>query len=150
MFKLFLLVSAFLSAQVLSAPLHANSVQRTPTLLISLDGFRAPSLEEFLRENPDSFLQKEFVEVGVKAEYMQPSFPTLTFPNHFTIVTGLYMESHGIVGNALYDPDYNKKINFLRDSDSNDAKWWNKSEPIWLTAKNQVKYIRKDLYFKIN
>lgn len=65
-----------------------NAATRIPTLMISLDGFRADKLDEFLRNNPDSFLQKEFVDVGVKADYMQPSFPTLTFPNHYTIVTG--------------------------------------------------------------
>ncbi len=54
---------------------------RTPTLLISMDGFRADKLDEFLKNHPDSFLQREFVERGVKAEYMLPSFPTLTFPN---------------------------------------------------------------------
>lgn len=115
-----------------------KSAKRTPTLMISLDGFRATSLDEFLRDNPNSNLQKYFVDAGVKADYMQPSFPTLTFPNHFTIVTGLFMESHGIVGNSYYDPDAGKKINFLSGSDSLDPRWWNKAEPIWLTAKNQV------------
>lgn len=48
------------------------------------------------------------------------------------------MESHDITGNSVYDSVYNEKMNFLRDSAKNDAKWWNKSEPIWLTARNQV------------
>jgi len=65
---------------------------RTPTLMISLDGFRADKLNQFLQENPNSNFQKRVVEVGVKADYMIPSFPSLTFPNHFTLVTGLYME----------------------------------------------------------
>ena len=124
--------------KVYSIPL--KSVKRTPTLMISLDGFRAPSLDEFLKNNPNSNLNKYFVDAGVKADYMQPSFPTLTFPNHFTIVTGLYMESHGIVGNSYYDPDAGKKINFLSGSDSLDPRWWSKAEPIWLTAKNQVTF----------
>jgi predicted AlkP superfamily pyrophosphatase or phosphodiesterase len=65
---------------------------RAPTLMISLDGFRADKLNQFLQENPNSNFQKRVVEVGVKADYMIPSFPSLTFPNHFTLVTGLYME----------------------------------------------------------
>jgi predicted AlkP superfamily pyrophosphatase or phosphodiesterase len=70
---------------------------------------------------------------------MAPSFPSLTFPNHFTIVTGLYPESQGITGNKVYDSDLDDKINFLayRDANKLNPKWWNKSEPIWLTAKNQ-------------
>ena len=60
--------------------------------MVSLDGFRADKLDEFLQENPNSNFQKRIVDVGVKADYMMPSFPSLTFPNHFTLVTGLYME----------------------------------------------------------
>jgi predicted AlkP superfamily pyrophosphatase or phosphodiesterase len=61
---------------------------RNPTLMISLDGFRADKLDEFLSKNPQSTFQKEFVNVGAKAAYMTPAFPSLTFPNHFTIITG--------------------------------------------------------------
>ncbi len=59
-----------------------------PTLLISLDGFRSSRLEKFLKENPTSTLQKEFVENGVKADYMKPAFPSNTFPNHYSMITG--------------------------------------------------------------
>ncbi len=48
---------------------------------------------------------------------------------------GLYPESNGIVGNNFYDPDYKASINFLRDSNANEVKWWNQSEPIWMTAR---------------
>ena len=54
---------------------------------------------------------------------------------------GLYPESNGIVGNNFFDPDYNAGINFLRDSNSNEVKWWNQSEPLWMTARKQVKTI---------
>lgn len=60
-----------------------------PTLLISFDGFRSSKLEEFLKGNPSSNLQKYFVENGIKAEYMKPAFPSNTFPNHFSMITGL-------------------------------------------------------------
>ena len=69
--------------------LTAGATGRNPTLMISLDGFRADKLDEFLANNPNSNLQTQFVDVGAKAEYMMPSFPSLTFPNHFTIVTGI-------------------------------------------------------------
>jgi predicted AlkP superfamily pyrophosphatase or phosphodiesterase len=59
-------------------------------------------------------------------------------PDHFTLVTGLYMESHGIVGNQFYDPNINLKVNFLANDNSGlDARWWDKAEPVWLSAKNQ-------------
>lgn len=112
--------------------------QRTPTLMISLDGFQANMLDRFLRDNPDSYMNRFFVDRGVKADYLRPSFPTLTFPNHFTLVTGLYQESHGIVGNTVFDPDINKRMNFLSDNDANNEIWWDQAEPIWLTAKKQV------------
>jgi hypothetical protein len=124
--------------------------RRTPTLLISLDGFQAGKLDKFLNENPDSYIKRYFVDRGVKAEYMKASFPTLTFPNHYTLVTGLYQESHGIVGNTLYDPDIDRRINLLSDSDANSAKWWDQAEPIWFTAKKQVDfylYILRDFLY---
>ena len=81
---MFLMICLTLSS--IMVPYCVNA--RNPTLMLSLDGFRADKLDEFLANNPNSYLQKEFVEVGVKAEYSMPSFPSLTFPNHFTIVTG--------------------------------------------------------------
>ena len=64
-----------------SAPTQNN--ERFPTLLISFDGFQAGKLDQFLSENPASNLKKYFVDVGVKADYMIPSFPSLTFPSIF-------------------------------------------------------------------
>jgi ectonucleotide pyrophosphatase/phosphodiesterase family protein 1/3 len=69
---------------------------------------------------------------GVRAEFVRSAFPTETFPNHFTIVTGLYPESHGIVDNSFYDKT-------LMDSfylGNNDPKWW-LGEPVWITAHKQ-------------
>lgn len=114
--------------------------RRVPTLLISMDGFRADKLDQFLKSYPLSFMQREFVEKGVKAEYMMPSFPSLTFPNHWTLVTGKFIEHHEIVGNNVFDPYYGAngtKISLISDAGSKDVKWWNSSDPIWLTAKDQ-------------
>jgi predicted AlkP superfamily pyrophosphatase or phosphodiesterase len=104
---------------------------------ISLDGFRADKLEEFLLNNPNSNFQTMMLNKGVKAEYMMPSFPSLTFPNHFTLVTGLFMENHGIVGNDLYDPNYNEYVNLIRDGKGKDIRFWNATEPIWESARKQ-------------
>ncbi len=81
---LFLLVGLILINIAFSVPILNDQrlSLRNPTLLISLDGFRADKLDQFLANNPDSTFQKEFVDVGVKADFMNPSFPSLTFPNH--------------------------------------------------------------------
>ena len=126
----------FIVAISWSIPVERES-RRTPTILVSLDGLQAGKLDQFLKQNPDSYMNRFFVDRGIKADYMLASFPTLTFPNHFTLVTGLYQESHGIVGNTLFDPNIDKKVNFLQDSYANDEMWWDQAEPIWLTAKRQ-------------
>ena len=59
-----------------------------PTLVISFDGFRADKLDEFLSKNPNSNLQTKFVDVGTLASYVIPAFPSVSFPNHFSMVTG--------------------------------------------------------------
>lgn len=64
-----------------------------PTLIISLDGFRASNLDDFIKENSNSYFS-EFVKSGIKAEFMKPSFPSATFPNHYTLVTGIRIKSN--------------------------------------------------------
>ncbi len=66
---------------------------------------------------------------------MYPSFPSVTFPNHYTLVTGLYPESHGIVGNIFWAPDLNEE--FRTKKASMERKWWTGAEPIWATAEKQ-------------
>ena len=67
---------------------------RPKLILVSFDGFRSSSFDQYLKENPSSNFHR-IINVGVKAEFMKASFPTSTFPNHWTLVTGLYPESHG-------------------------------------------------------
>ncbi|KAL0081994.1 alkaline-phosphatase-like protein, partial [Phycomyces blakesleeanus] len=73
---------------------------------------------------------------GVQARWMTPSFPPITFPNHWSLVTGLYPETHGIVGNYFYDPQLNDSFNYKSPAQSWDGKWWG-GEPIWITAEKQ-------------
>lgn len=68
--------------------------------------------------------QLEIANNGLTAEYMQPSFPTLTFPNHYSMITGLYPSSHGIVANMFYDPKFNQDFNYKIPDKSWDPKWW--------------------------
>lgn len=76
-----------------------NSITVPPLVILSLDGFSREYLDRKLVPSLDLF-----AECGASAEYMFPSFPSKTFPNHYTIATGLYPESHGIVDNAIFDP----------------------------------------------
>lgn len=67
---------------------------------------------------------------------MLPSFPSVTFPNHFTLVTGLYPESHGVVGNQFWDPELLEEFYYTDPTRSMQSKWWT-AEPLWVTAENQ-------------
>lgn len=103
-----------------------------PLLLVSLDGFRAEYLE---RGFTPTLLAMG--ERGVRAPYMIPVYPTSTFPNHYSIVTGLYPESHGIVSNRFYDPVFREGFN-LRDGAPSQGRWWG-GEPLWSTLSKQNK-----------
>lgn len=110
---------------------NGSSIFAPTTILISLDGFRA----DFLHRNITPSLNS-FVRAGVSPEYMSPSFPSVTFPNHFTLVTGLYPEAHGVVGNSFWDPELKEDFYYTDPAKSMQPKWWN-GEPIWVTAEEQ-------------
>eukprot|EP01137_Pigoraptor_chileana_P016375 Opistho-2@73155 len=102
------------------------------TVLISLDGFRADFLSRGLTPNIARMGQR-----GVMARSMLPCFPTKTFPNHHSIITGLYPDIHGIVNNGFVDPSYASCRTFsLRDESHLDPKWWG-GVPIWAAAEMQ-------------
>lgn len=101
------------------------------TLLISLDGVRADFLNRHLTPTLTSFINS-----GVSPPYMLPSFPSVTFPNHWTIVTGLYPENHGIVGNSFFDPKLKAEFYYTDPARSHQREWWG-GEPIWHTVEKQ-------------
>ncbi|XP_072170043.1 venom phosphodiesterase 2-like [Diadema setosum] len=105
-------------------------ISSPPLLLISMDGFRA----DFLSRGLTPVINR-IAECGVSTPYMIPSFPTLTFPNHYSIVTGMYPEAHGIVGNTIHDFGTTFSIG---SSESVEGRWWG-GEPIWNTARWQGK-----------
>lgn len=99
-------------------------------ILIGLDGFR-PDYLETLKPPVITRLARE----GTTTPSMRPSFPTLTFPNLYTLVTGQYPARHGIIGNNMYDPEF--KATFALGSPSVvEGRWWN-GEPVWNTAQRQ-------------
>ncbi|PLN75592.1 nucleotide pyrophosphatase family protein [Aspergillus taichungensis] len=113
-------------------PLRSNGTAlfAPTTIYISLDGFRA----DFLNRGLTPFLNS-FVAGGVSPPYMLPSFPSVTFPNHFTLMTGLYPESHGVVSNTFWDPALKEEFYYTHQEISMQAKWWN-AEPLWMRAEN--------------
>jgi len=105
--------------------------QRNYTILISFDGFRWDYSNKGLTPNLD-FIK----ENGVHALSLQPCFPSKTFPNHYSIITGLYPENHGIIANSFTNPFNNKKYTLYDSAIVCEAQWY-KGEAIWETAKRQ-------------
>ncbi|XP_074043699.1 ectonucleotide pyrophosphatase/phosphodiesterase family member 3 [Macrotis lagotis] len=103
-----------------------------PVILFSMDGFRSEYLHTWSTLMPNINKMKT---CGVHSKYMRASYPTKTFPNHYTIVTGLYPESHGIIDNNMYDVHLNKNFS-LSSQEKFDRKWWY-GQPVWLTAMYQ-------------
>lgn len=101
------------------------------TIIISLDGFRADFLQRGITPRLSAFVKE-----GVSPKWMHPSFPSVTFPNHYTLATGLYPESHGIVSNTFWDPALQAEFYYTDAARSLDPKWWG-GEPFWVTAERQ-------------
>uniref|UniRef100_A0A8C4NBV0 Ectonucleotide pyrophosphatase/phosphodiesterase 3 n=1 Tax=Eptatretus burgeri TaxID=7764 RepID=A0A8C4NBV0_EPTBU len=109
-----------------------NGFDHQPLILISLDGFRAEYMKTWYSLLPHL---NKLRTCGTSANYMRSAYPTKTFPNHYTIVTGLYPESHGIVDNSMYDVEFDAHFS-LSSPEKNNPRWWG-GQPIWLTAESQ-------------
>jgi predicted AlkP superfamily pyrophosphatase or phosphodiesterase len=101
-------------------------------VLVSLDGFRW----DYPREYNATNLQHVAMEGASAPEGMIPSFPSLTFPNHYTIVTGLYPGHHGIVANSFYDPVRQATYSYT-DAKTNGEGAWYRGVPLWSLAEKQ-------------
>ncbi len=100
-------------------------------ILISADGFRA----DFTEKYEANFLQT-ISKKGVRAKYMQPSYPSVTFPNHYTIVTGLYPSHHGLVDNTYLDVATGKQYSMGNKKMVSEGKWYG-GTPLWVLAEQQ-------------
>jgi len=97
-------------------------------LIVSIDALRADYLDRgFTPHLLD--ISKE----GLRAKYVKPIFPTLTFPNHWALMTGLYAESHGIVANNFWDPETGNEFHYNTREGCWNASWWS-GEPMWESA----------------
>ncbi|XP_073527359.1 ectonucleotide pyrophosphatase/phosphodiesterase family member 3 isoform X2 [Phyllobates terribilis] len=115
-----------------AAPQCPEGFDLPPVILFSLDGFRAEYLQTWGDLMPTISKLKK---CGTHSKYMRSAYPTKTFPNHYTIVTGLYPESNGIIDNNMYDVEMNKNFSLSGNEKFNET-WW-QGQPVWLTAMYQ-------------
>jgi predicted AlkP superfamily pyrophosphatase or phosphodiesterase len=101
-------------------------------ILVSLDGFRYDYAKKYHAEH----LLALAVEGASAPEGMLPAYPSITFPNHYTIVTGLYPEHHGIVANSFYDPARKEVYSYHDDKSVGDGTWYG-GTPLWGLAEQQ-------------
>jgi predicted AlkP superfamily pyrophosphatase or phosphodiesterase len=106
----------------------------SPLILISIDGYRADYFERGLSPNLAALAAD-----GVHAKALRSAFPTLTFPNHYSIVTGLYPDHHGIVNNRFVDPISGKQFVYNSRESTSDPAWWG-GEPLWVSVERQGKH----------
>lgn len=136
LFLFFIAGSSF--AQVKDDQIHipnranAKEQQEKPyVILISVDGIR----HDYFDKYKPSFLNEKAKE-GVLAKYMVPSFPSVTFPNHYTLVTGMIPPHHGLVGNNMLNPETGERYS-LRNGEAVRNSDWYAGIPIWSLAESQ-------------
>ncbi|CAN1566007.1 Enpp domain containing protein [Flavobacteriaceae bacterium] len=123
--KVFICIFIFFFSMV-----TAQEIKKPYVILVSLDGFRWDYPKFFDTPNLDRMAKQ-----GVKAKSMQPSYPTKTFPNHYSMATGLYPDHHGIVNNNFYDPA-TKKVFTLKTEAKKNGDFYG-GNPIWNLAEAQ-------------
>ncbi|XP_032373838.1 autotaxin isoform X2 [Etheostoma spectabile] len=105
---------------------------RPPLIMLSVDGFRASYMKRGSAVIPNI---EKLRTCGSHAPYMRPVYPSKTFPNLYSLATGLYPESHGIIGNSMHDPLFDATFT-LRGREKLSHRWWG-GQPIWITALKQ-------------
>ena len=127
-----LLVPAALVLAQGSGGINAPSQRDKPyVILVSIDGFRWDYQSLY-----DTPALDRIAAAGVRAEALVPVFPTLTFPNHYSIATGLYPTNHGIVGNRFLDADRTRRFTLTDRAAVGDGSWYG-GEPVWVIAERQ-------------
>jgi len=108
------------------AQVPASDLKPT-VILISLDGWRWDYAQKYSAPTLSRIMAR-----GVSSALI-PSFPSKTFPNHYTIVTGLYPGDHGIIANSIKDPPTGRRLTMSNRTEVQDAMWWG-GEPLWVTV----------------
>ncbi|KIA89690.1 alkaline phosphatase family protein [Kaistella jeonii] len=131
---LFIVGSAQTDTAQVVVPNRKNSVEalaKPYVILISADGFRYDYAKKYKAENI-----LNYAKIGVAAKAMIPSFPSITFPNHWSLITGLYPAHHGLIDNYFYD--YKKQKFYAMSSKENaeDGSWYG-GIPLWSLAEKE-------------
>ena len=121
----------FVLLALCSSLAYAQPGKDQVTVVLSLDGFRWDYPVKTATPNLDMIARQ-----GVKAVSLIPSFPSKTFPNHYTLATGLVPDHHGIVNNSFYDPLLGKSFSLGNNEAKFDPAFYG-GEPIWVTAEKQ-------------
>lgn len=108
--------------------LRAPVAPKPIVILVSIDGWRWDYIDRADVPN-----LKALAARGVRSQGLVPSFPSVTFPNHYTIVTGLVPDHHGIVSNVIFDRRIGPEKFTMSAATAKDSRWWG-GEPIWMTA----------------
>jgi predicted AlkP superfamily pyrophosphatase or phosphodiesterase len=126
-----LLTLAFALLSLSSPRADAQAPQRSIVVLVSIDGWRWDYLSTFAPPALTALSAR-----GVTSEGLVPVFPSKTFPNHYTIVTGLYPDRHGIVSNNMRDPALPGMFTLSNVDVQRDTRWWG-GVPLWVTVERQ-------------
>ena len=130
-------VSMSLAQNVGALPGVSQTQHKPLVVLISIDGYRNDYMSRGLTPT-----LKRLADSGAYAENFMPVFPSITFPNHYSLVTGLYPDHHGLVNNTMQDPSKTKQIFKLSDRESvTNPFWYEEATPIWISAKQQGKIV---------
>lgn len=132
-----LFFTALLQAQdttqyIISGRENSIEQQSKPyVILISADGYRHDLTDKY-----DAAFLKKISTEHVSAVFMKPSFPSLTFPNHYSIITGLYPSHHGLVANSFYDRNRKESYRMGNKKAVEDSSWYG-GKPLWVLAEQQ-------------
>ena len=125
---LFLVPAALLGQSGRNARAH---IGKPHVIMISFDGFRPEYLKRLNLPNFERVWRH-----GVRSSGMIPVFPSKTFPNHYSMVTGMYAGTHGLVSNHFWDPRRSARYSMNDTTTVLDGSWY-RGEPIWVTAEKQ-------------
>ncbi|WP_211309818.1 ectonucleotide pyrophosphatase/phosphodiesterase [Mucilaginibacter yixingensis] len=117
--------------QIVPGRVNSRRQQQKPyVILISADGFRYDYAERYQAKH-----LLELSKGGISAKYLIPAFPSVTFPNHYTLVTGLYPAHHGIIANDFYDPG-TESYYWHKGKSAGETQWYG-GTPLWTLAEQQ-------------
>ena len=128
--RLLLILTGALALAACATGPASVAPERPITILVSIDGGRADYLDRGVTPTL-SAMAAEGVRVRTG---LQPTFPSITFPNHYTLVTGLHADHHGIVSNRMVDPAIPGEFRLSDRAQVMDRRWWDDAEPLWVTA----------------